>query len=41
VRDAVALKGIKTEKDAKGREAKSNAVGEEKVERVIFVDVVR
>jgi hypothetical protein len=40
VRDAVEVKGIKSEKDAKGSEPESDAVGEEKVKGVVVVDVV-
>jgi hypothetical protein len=40
VRDAVTVNGKKSEKDAKGSEAESDAVGEEKVKGVVVVDVV-
>ena len=40
MRDAVEVKGIKSEKDAKGSEPESDAVGEEKVKGVVVVDVV-
>jgi hypothetical protein len=34
------VEGIDAKKDAKGREGESDAVREEKVERIVFVDVV-